>query len=286
MPLLTQWKKPNSTLRDTAYGRWLTFLTTIQQHYVEHPTPEIELVNRFRDASDTRKPKDWSYPKERIHLIGIRRKEQAADRKFDDIFILLVRGLVFKFQGSTDPGASSHPEGAPFLVTGQHDFRFGLHQGKYHALRPLHFDQHGVLVVRSKGDFKLSADDLKRGVQVNGTINIHWGGKGVGRAVNRWSEGCQVITGSGYEDFRGQIINCSSYVATNNGEVTRSRGKKTRGAYNVLSDLLIAFGSGLAQPGEISYTLLHENDCQSDTAIAEDISASLQSARTLMDQLS
>ena len=128
----------------------------------------------------------------------------------------------------------------------------------------------------------LSDDDLERGVQGNGTINIHWGGKGVGRPVNRWSEGCQVITGSGYEDFQGSIVNCAEYVAVNNTEVAESKGKLTRGAYNVLSDLLIALGSGLSQPGEISFTLLHENDCQLDAGIARDISASLKSARRVM----
>lgn len=285
MPLLQRWNDSKDLMNDTSYGRWLAFLETLRTHYQRHPTPEIELVNKYRNKTNTRKPVDWSYEKDRIHLIGIRRKEQDEQRKFDDIFVLLVRGLVFKFQGSTDPGSTSNADGAPFLVAGQHDFRFGLHQGKYHALRPLDFDRNGVLVIRSKGDFKLSDKDLERGVQVNGTINIHWGGKGVGRPVNRWSEGCQVIAGSGYEDFRGNVVSCASYVATNNGEITRRKGKVTRGAYNVLSDLVIAMGSGLPHPGEISFTLLHEDDCQLDASIANEIAASLRKARLLMDTL-
>lgn len=281
-----QWKKRKAPNTDSSYGRWLAFLNKHKKTVQQNPTAESTLVSRYRKKSDTRKTDDWLYPKERIHLIGVRRNDQDEKRKFDDIFVLLVRGLVFKFQGSTDPGASTHKDGAPFLVSGQHDFRFGLHQGKYHALRPLNFARHGVLVVRSKGDFKLTDDDLKRGVQANGTINIHWGGKGVGRSVRRWSEGCQVITGSGYEDFNGNIVSCEKYVAINNGQVKSSKGKLTRGAYNVLSDLLIAFGSGLPQPGEINYTLIHEGDCQPDAAIAQEISISLQKARKLISKLS
>jgi len=270
---------------DNSYSTWLAFLKSLKDRYVKNPTAELDLVNNFRDSTDTIAPKDWTFNKDQIHLIGIRRLEQDEKRKFDDIFVLLIRGLVFKFQGTTDPGSSSHKDGAPFLVTGQHTYRFGLHQSRYHALRPMNYATHGVLVVRSKGDFKLSETDLLKGVSANGTINIHWGGKGVGRSVNRWSEGCQVLTGSGYEDHQGNVIDCSSYVAMNNTKVKETRGKQSRGAYNVLGDLITALGSGLPTEGEIRYTLIHENDCQSDPAIASEITASLQRAARFIAKL-
>ena len=80
--------------------------------------------------------------------MGILEAETWGDKEF----VLLIKGLVFKFQGSTDPGATSHQLGAPFLVQGQHDYHFGWHKNHHLAVRP---SDKGVLVVRSKGDFRL-----------------------------------------------------------------------------------------------------------------------------------
>jgi hypothetical protein len=116
----------------------------------------------------------WEAAPGHVHLVGIRRRE--ANGKFDDIFVLLLKGLVFKFQGSTEPGASDNPSGRPFLVQGQHNYHFGWHQKKYLALRP---QGAGVLVVRSKINDVLDDADLANGLEVNASINIHWGGKGM-----------------------------------------------------------------------------------------------------------
>ena len=284
VPILTKWQ--NGQLSDeTSYNHWIEFLLTLKKHYLEHPTPVVELVKNFDGETDTLAPADWNFNKKNIHIIGIRRKDQDEARKFDDIFVLLIRGMVFKFQGTTDPGSSKNPDGAPFLVIGQHAYRFGLHQKSYHALRPFSFDKNGVLVVRSKGDFKLSESDINKGVTANGTINIHWGGKGVGRRVARWSEGCQVLAGSGYEDYKGNLISCASYVAINNGEVKSTKGRKTRGAYNVLGDLITAFGSGLVSDGKISFTLIDENDCIHSDSIALEVSDSLRDARQFVAEI-
>ena len=70
---------------------------------------------------------------------------------------------------------------APFLVQGQHDYHFGWHKKTYLALRP---QNKGVLIVRSKGDMRLDEADLANGLQVEGTINVHWGGLGLKRDVN------------------------------------------------------------------------------------------------------
>ena len=94
----------------------------------------LQLVNAFSRPTDTRKVARVGLHPGHVHLVGIRRNEKS--NKFDDIFVLLIKGLVFKFQGSTEPGASSNAAGAPFLVQGQHDYHFGWHKSQYLALRP------------------------------------------------------------------------------------------------------------------------------------------------------
>ena len=89
-------------------------------------------------------------------------------------------------------------------------------------------------------------------------IHIHWGGKGLRFDVNNWSEGCQVINGSAYLNPANERIDCSSFVATNNTEVANDPSK-TRGAYNLLADLVLGLGNDL--PGNtVLYTLLTEQD--------------------------
>jgi hypothetical protein len=115
-----------------------------------------------------------------------------------------------------------------------------------------------VLVVRSKGDFRLDDADVRKGLEANATIHIHWGGKGLRFDVNNWSEGCQVINGSAYLGPGNERVDCSSFVATNNTEVANDPSK-TRGAYNLLADLVLGLGNDL--PGNtVRYTLLMEED--------------------------
>lgn len=248
---IAQWQA--GALGRTEYTEWLSLLGQVKAKYSTSPTEMLRLVNAFTGKTDTRKVADWDFAPTGIHLVGIRRSEKT--NKFDDLFVLLLKGLVFKFQGSTDPGATSHPLGAPFLVQGQHDYHFGWHKSQHLALRP---SDNGVLVVRSKGDFRLDDADVRRGLESNSTIHIHWGGKGLTFDVNNWSEGCQVINGSRYMGPNGARIDCSSFVATNNGEVAADPSK-TRGAYNLLADLVIGLGSDL--PGNtVRYTLLMEED--------------------------
>ena len=182
-PSIEGWHK--GTLGQTEYTDWLSLLGTVKEKYKESPTEMLRLVNAFSGKTDTRKVADWSFEPSAIHLVGIRRSEKT--NKFDDLFVLLIKGLVFKFQGSTDPGATSHPLGAPFLVQGQHDYHFGWHKNQHLAVRP---SDKGVLVVRSKGDFRLDDADVSKGLESNSTIHIHWGGKGLKFDVNNWSEGC------------------------------------------------------------------------------------------------
>ena len=254
-PIIQQWQ--GGRLGPTEYTEWLSLLAQVKQQYSAQPNRMLQLVNGFPAPTDTRPVGEWDFsPAGNIHLVGIRREEKS--NKFDDIFVLLIKGLVFKFQGSTEPGASDNPAGVPFLVHGQHDYHFGWHKKQYLALRPLHLDK-GVLVVRSK-DMRLEDADLSRGLEPNASINIHWGGKGMTFDVKNWSEGCQVINGSAYIGPDNELIDCSAFAATNNSEVA-ANPEKTRGAYNVILDLVTALGSDLPT-NNVKYTLLVEQDLE------------------------
>lgn len=248
---MEQWRA--GTLAQTEYTDWLSLLRNVKEKYVASPTPMLALVNAFAGKTDTRKVADWDFAPDAIHLVGVRRSEKV--NRFDDLFVLLIKGLVFKFQGSTDPGATSHPLGAPFLVQGQHDYHFGWHKNQHLALRP---SVRGVLVVRSRDDFRLDAADVNKGLESNETIHIHWGGRGLTLEVKSWSEGCQVINGSAYIGPGNERVDCSSFVAINNGEVA-SNPSKTRGAYNLLADLVLGLGNDVAG-NAVRYTLLMEED--------------------------
>lgn len=287
MPTLQSWQDGALASLDTEFSQWLNLLDKVKAKYLAEPSPMSRLVDSYTGASDTRKVIDWDFSPDAIHLIGIRFRPEETIHRFDDVLVLLIKGLCFKFQGSTDPGHSTHAKGAPFLAQGQHDFQFGLHRRSYHALRPMHYATpgHGVLVVRSKGDYRLTDEDLRNGLEANGTINIHWGGKGVGRSVNRWSEGCQVITGSGYENHQGRVVACSDYVALNNGEVKDPDKRKTRGAYNVLTDVVSALSSDMRPVGQVNYMLLLQEDLALDQDVASLMQRSREEARRLIKKL-
>ncbi len=275
---LNAWEDGSLPGMDCEFNRWLDYLGAVKSHYLAHPSPMLKLVDAYRRPSDTVPVADWDFSPQHVHVVGIRYGATRTTHKFDDVLVLLIKGLCFKFQASTDPGYTKNPRGAPFLVQGQHQFQFGLHQGSYHALRPA---RHGVLVVRSKGDYRLTEEDLDNGLEANTTINVHWGGKGVGRAVNRWSEGCQIIAGSGYRNHNAVIVDCSDHAGLNNGEVKRKSVKKTRAAYNVLSDLINALSSGIEPVGQVKYTLLLEDDLTLDQPIKAEVEQCRSQARRL-----
>lgn len=260
-PAIERWE---SGAAGGEYGDWLGLLDKVKAKYTSAPNRMLQMVNAFGGKSDTRKVAQWDFsPKPHIHLIGIRRDQ--SEGKFDDIFVLLIKGLVFKFQGSTEPGESKHPDGTPFIVQGQHDYHFGWHQRSYLALRP---QSNGVLVVRSKDDKRLDDADLENGLEANATINIHWAGKGMAREIKNWSEGCQVINGSVYANASNDLVDCSAFVANNNSEIADP--KKTRGAYNVLQDLVTALGSDIGG-NAVKYALLVEEDLDLAPALKQSL---------------
>ena len=273
-PTIAQWRA--GTLGKTEYTEWLSLLGQVKAHYTTAPNKMLQMVNAFPSATDTRKVANWDFaPAGNIHLVGVRRAQ--ADQKFDDIFVLLIKGLVFKFQGSTEPGASENAGGAPFLVQGQHDYHFGWHKKQYLALRPL---TKGVLVVRSKTDLRLDEADLANGLEVNGTINIHWGGKGMKADVSTWSEGCQVINGTAYIGPNNELVDCSKFAAINNSDITTTP-PKTRAAYNMLQDLVTALGSDV--PGAtVEFMLLAEQDLDLSPAVKQGLADARNRARPLL----
>jgi len=242
--------------RTTEYADWLSLLEQVKARYQASPNRMLQMVNAHA-ASDTRAVAQWDFlPNGSPQLVGVRRTEFSG--KFDDVFVLLLKGLVFKFQGSTEPGASDSPLGTPFLVQGQHDYHFGWHKKTYLALRPM---GKGVLVVRSKNDKRLDDADLAGGLEAEPSINVHWGGMGMARDVNSWSEGCQVINGAVYINANNDLIDCSAFSAVTPSQATDRAAGKTRGAYNVLLDLVTALASDV--PGNsVRYTLLTEPDLE------------------------
>ncbi|GAB1857245.1 hypothetical protein MHTCC0001_20810 [Flavobacteriaceae bacterium MHTCC 0001] len=256
------------------YKDWFTLLHKAKAFYKSHPGPILTHVNNLNKTYATRKVDDWEFDPNKIHLIGIRRNQDIPqhDRKNDDVFVLLVNGQVFKFWGSTDPSVRmAGRKDEPFLVEGQHLYRFGWHKiwvekKIYRAAKPL--EAKGVLVLRDwNDDNSLTNKDLNivdsngkpLGIQVNNSINIHWSGIG---SLN-FSAGCQVISGRSYINHQDKVIDCSSFASKSYSELTTS-AKKTKGAYNILADLVVCY----TKPGlnDITYTLGREESLQIDSS--------------------
>ncbi len=263
-----EWAGVSAANPSREYAEWMSLLRKIKETYVASPNAMLRKVNDYTGPSDTIKVSNWDFDPNKIHLIGVRRNEtqiEDGQRKFDDAFILLIRGLAFKFLGSTDPGATENPEGFPFLTQGQHLYRFGWHKigdlnRVFHALKPLN---RGVLVVRSK-DIVLTDADLDKELEPNTTINIHWGGEGLFN-VGKWSVGCQVIVGLGYIDHNDEVVSCSEYAATKYDQLGTKNDNgvyQTKGAYNVLTDLVAALSGADQDDNVVRYMLIYERDLE------------------------
>ena len=84
-------------------------------------------------------------------------------------------------------------------------------------------------------------------------------------AVKNWSEGCQVINGSVYLNAADELIDCRGFAAINESDMAGD-ASRTRGAYNVLLDLVTALASDL--PGNtVKYMLLTEKDLGLDPTL-------------------
>lgn len=246
-----EWSKnePSATYQD-----WIEGLNQMKAYYLNpgEARPILQRIMAFQQhtPSDTLAPTAWNTAPDAIHLIGIRRKSLAAKIN-SDLFVLLVNGKVFQFWGSTNPNPElARKDGFPFLLEGQHRYAFGWHKiGELKRVYPA-LRSNGVLVVRlAKGDYVVSDEDLAKGtLEKNNTINIHWSGDG----DFNFSAGCQVIAGKSYINPEGRVINCEKYAANSYADL----GDKTRGAYNLIADLILTYSPLGTQ--HVHYSLISE----------------------------
>ena len=262
------WGQPSNEHKQAIKG-----LRDLQQIFSKSKLKGIQLLNENAARSDSRAVADWSFDEDEIHLIGLRRNENVTHqdwkkrevRDVDDIFVLLVGGMRWVFRGSTNP--SPHMTGSrlkdqPFILRGQHEYRNGWHQwnnnkglnpATYRAYRPA--SGKGVLIVRTVNKVLLPEDKwTTNNIEPNGSINIHWSGSG---GFN-FSAGCQVIAGNHYVDFKNQYHDLSDRAAPNHVKLD---SKHTRGAYNVMIDLITVFQNKVGKSGDrLLYTLLYDDD--------------------------
>lgn len=270
---ISDWGKISVTNPTEAYNEWMALLQKAKNYYTSTPGPILKTLNDLHSTYSSRKVQDWSFNTSDIHLIGVRRNETQSIKKRDndDLFFLLINGMVFTFWGSTDPSVTmAQRKDEPFLIEGQHKYRFGWHkisveQKIYKALKPQ--NSSGVMVVRDwDNNNALTNNDLKikdrngklKGMQVNPSINIHW--SGIGRS--NFSAGCQVIAGKSYLDHKNQLQDCSKFASNSYAELTDSH-KKTKGAYNLFTDLILCYAA--ENVTEIFYTLGREESLNIDS---------------------
>ena len=251
---------PNWRQAPQDHDRWIDLLSAAKQHHIASPDRFDILVDAFTGETDTRKLNDWVTTSDNaIHLIGVRREE--FHNRYDDVFILLIKGLVFMFQGTTQTTIENRnePGGMAFMASGQHDYQFAWHKRTYLALRPASFERgKGVLVARAGNDGVLSDAELAaHGLTSNYTINIHYGGVGGELLINTggWTLGCQVINGGMYINPNGELIANASTI-------------RPYGAYSLLADLVTAL-SGDMSTTTVTYTLLPESDLELSPDCAE-----------------
>lgn len=243
---------------------WIKFLADVKQFYLKNPTPQLQLMDNFSKPTDSRRAQDWNVSPKDVHLIGIRRNEDkpTQKRENDDIFILLINGMVFKFWGSTDPSPQlAMRKDIPFIIEGQHLYKVSWHKSAdedkvYRGLRPA---ASGVLVIRDKNaDGALTADDINSGLDPNPntTMNVHWSGSG----GYNFSAGSQVIAGRSYINQYDQVIDCSRFAAVSYKDLGVGR---TKAAYNVLMDLILTYSSDGVN-STVYYTLINDDALEID----------------------
>lgn len=259
--LRAEWTRFSADSPSPAYRYWMEVLKNFQQMSATPPISRIlQMIDLSSPGTDTLTVRNWRFNPHDLHLVGIRRQEWRSthEREDDDLFVLLVNGSAFVFFGSTDPNPrmADRPD-EPYIVRGQHRYRFGWHKLSdlrrvYRAFRPF---GHGVLICRdSTRDDAFTDADLASGLKPNGTINIHWSGIG----TSNWSAGCQVIAGERYVNHSGRKIDCTPWAARTYVDLPG----KTRAAFSVLLDLLTVFATDISVQGgsPLYYTVLYERD--------------------------
>ncbi len=282
--LVCEWNKGEPS---TDFTQWINFLSKAKQYYQGEANRPLEEKNKiltfsenYTEPTATRKIADWDISPDSVHLIGIRRdqgKNFQVRNTNQDLFALLIKGMVFYFWGSTVPRRhkpkikndvviktvkqKEREIGYPFLLEGQHQYHFGWHmQGNanktYKALR-----SSGVLVFRTNVPTSSKSIDSitdlstlfnenntkRNNPNPNNTINIHSSGIG----WSNYSAGCQVLAGASYINNRGEVIDCTK------GIHTKELIAKPHGAYGLFADLIVNYASPSVQ--SVSYTLARED---------------------------
>ncbi|MFT4762511.1 MAG: hypothetical protein ACI9XO_003204 [Paraglaciecola sp.] len=254
---VSDWGKSSVENQSIEFSRWMDILRDMHEGLKKQSNPILDMVNTYSEKSDTLLIEEWSFNDEDIHFIGIRRNYDIKESKRgnDDIFILLINGMVFKFWGSCDPNPESSRADEPYLVEGQHLYKLGWHKMSnrnkaYMALKPLTV---GPLVYRDRtGADALTEANVKAGLTgPNNTINIHWSGIG----SSNFSAGCQVIAGASYINHKDEVIDCSKFASPSYAGMKKKAGvpRKTKGAYNLLADLVAVYRP--KEQNTIRYTL-------------------------------
>jgi len=95
------------------FSQWIQFLGKAKSYYegeANRPAAEKNKILTFSEgftkSTATRKIKDWDTSASSVHLIGIRRGQGTnfqVRNTNQDLFVLLINGMVFYFWGSTVP---------------------------------------------------------------------------------------------------------------------------------------------------------------------------------------
>ena len=251
------------------HARLTRLLDAAKAQYLATPGATLRQVNAATDC-DTLKVPAWDFDPEKVHLVGVRRlKAAGSSQSLNDPFKLLIRGSVFTFFGSTEPGGKADTEARyPFLVPGQHRYRLGWHMQSnsikiFRALKPA---GKGVWVQRAAS---LNPTDAELEGPLDGpnnSINVHWGGNGLSDSAS-WSHGCQVIAGRSYSNHHGSVVDCKPFAAPGYAGLGTKDGQGNflnKGAYTVLESLIAALSGEDPDDNIIRYTLLTEADLALD----------------------
>ena len=263
---IQEWQKQNyicewnQGMASDEHSKWIDILKKRKTHFLNNPNVVFNCREHFSGSTDTRKIADWDVAANSVHLIGIRRNQKKSyyvNSTDTDLFVLLINGMVFKFFGSTVPNPGLVESSTfPFLLEGQHLYRLGWHKRSsasfvYEAWRPA---TRGILVFRRAKsappkDIIHDEQSMKRGLQLNDTINIHWSGRG----SYNFSAGCQVIGGSSYVNNKGEIIDDGKYATVNKRDLDKHH---TKAAYNMLLDLFTCYAPN--ETRTLAYSLIRE----------------------------
>lgn len=109
---------------------------------------------------------------------------------YDDAAILVGDDVFKTFNFNTDPSfiIGRGGRGMAVLDTGKYEFYRGKHRGRYNALRA--YPEGAILPCTRKGEKSTCR-----------YINIHKGGMNPSSAGVTWSEGCQTVPTSQWNDF-------------------------------------------------------------------------------------